>query len=142
MNGTTNLIDMKRDGTDVLIDFRPSDGLVSQRRWIRAQDAWALGLLLTSEAPPNVLDFKTDWLSLQIENNPHRLAWLSMTGIRGGQTRRLTACLKDGALARVGAALLELSGPALLGRSIGRMTICRRVSHFYLARACESRVAR
>ena len=130
-----NLIVIEHDDTDVLVCFKPRCwSLEPQQRWINASDAWALGLLLTSEAPSQALRLDTEWLSVAVENSPYKIAGLSMTGIRGGQTRKLTACLKDGALARVGDALLEVSGALLLKRTPQRAIIRRSVSHFYMHR--------
>lgn len=133
MNGRTNLIEIKREGDLVAICFKPEDDHRLHRRWINANDAWAIGLVLSGSAPEQQLNFVTAMFTLQVEKQPH-LGWLMMAGVRGGRSRRLTACIRDGAIARLGAILMKVSGPILRGEAGRCWTYRCPVNHFYIDR--------
>jgi len=104
---TMNLIEMKLAGDRIAITLSRDVGHWTRNRHISPRDAFALSLLLTSEAQDQALNFEVDaGISLQIENRPYDRAWLGIDDRYGG--RKLIACLEGELIRKVGQCLRNL----------------------------------
>lgn len=129
-----DIIEMKIVGESIAITFRPGKEAWTQTRYINAQEAFALSLLLTCDAPDVALNFETkSGVALQIENYPHSRAWVSLRSPLGENEPDITACLEDEAGGRLGSRLNTLHRAVLWGRSaeFERTTCSQPVTYFY-----------
>lgn len=126
-----DIIEMKLVGGRIAITLHRAVGSWTKTRHISAGDAFALSLLLTSEAQEQAMNFEVDaGVSLQIENRPYDRAWLGIDDRYGG--RKLVACLEGDLIREVGQCLRSLFIDAN-GSSSGRgETRSFRVGHSYL----------
>ncbi|WP_230769707.1 hypothetical protein [Sphingomonas sp. Leaf4] len=126
-----DIIEMKLAGERIAITLYRAVGSWTKTRHISAGEAFALSLLLTSEAQEQALNFEVDaGVSLQIENRPYDRAWLGIDDRYGG--RKLVACLEGDLIREVGRCLRSLHITANNPSSPQSMTRTFRVEHCYL----------
>lgn len=116
----------------IVLNFRREVGDIRRVRHLTRAEAVALGLLMTTEAAVEVINFHaTPQLSLQIINAPYEDAFLSVRDPLGKQT--LVVSIQGKMIAEIGRHLLLLGQ----GSNTGEPSFVRRVSHCYLEDANE-----
>lgn len=124
-------VQLKLVGDQIEITLRRDVDHAAKVRRISGQDAFAMGLLLTSDAPDHVVNFEAnDGVILQIENRPYCRAWLSIDGRHGGHS--LVACLEGKRLRAIGRCLHQFYIAATKAQPRRRKSQTFLVSHCYI----------
>ena len=101
-------IRIELEGDRIVLNFRREVGDIRKVRYLTGEEALALGLLMTADAPEQaIINFDvTVELSLQVINAPYQIVWLSVRDMRGDRT--LVVNIEGKTIGRVGQYLLRL----------------------------------
>ncbi|MEZ5681499.1 MAG: hypothetical protein R3E14_09420 [Erythrobacter sp.] len=125
-------IKIEQADTRIAVSFRREVGDIRKVRYLSADEAVGLGLLMTA-APPEkaILDFVVNpELSLQVINAPYEHVYLSVRDLHGGRT--LVVSMTGSTIKLVGRRLLRLGRRIIDSKVMNVGPMVRPLAHCYL----------